>query len=139
MTVFIDISDAFDGHLDDMAGKPDVAWSNKAFDPVIGTTFVRPALLPAGSVQASLGDSGLDENIGIYQIDIFAEAGKGKNEGMVTADLIADHFKRGTVLTSNGRNVRIKSVSQLSARVNPDGWFQIPIEVSYISYTAARI
>jgi len=139
MTVFADISGALDEHLYDMTSLPSVAWPNKNFSPVTGTLYIRPTLIPGDSTQATLGEDGEDMNVGVYQVDVFAEAGKGKQEAMRMVDKIADRFKRGTDLTYNSRNVRIRNVNQLPAINNPDGWFQVPIEIVYISYTQPRI
>ena len=139
MSVFVDISAALSGHLETMIGLPPVAGENFDFDPVLGTLYLRETLLPADVVQATLGENGRDMNLGIYQIDIFAQAGEGKNEALVMADLIANHFKRGTDLAYNGRIVTIQNTSRQVAANNAEGWFQIPLEVSYKSFTAARV
>lgn len=138
MTVFFDISAALDGNLDSMSGKPPIALENGKYTPVMGTLFVRPTLIPGDTIQASLGSTGTDQSVGIYQIDIFSEAGEGKNEAIIMADLIADQFKRGTVMTYNSRTVRVMNVSRGSSVNNVDGWFQIPIVITYISFTQPR-
>lgn len=138
MSVFLDISAALDSRLNTMTSLPPVAWENKSYDPTLGTLYLRPTLIPADTIQATLGDSGTDQNSGIYQIDVFAEAGQGKNAAVVMADNIASHFKRGTDLTYNSRTVRIRSVSRQVAVNNADGWYQIPIEINYIAFTEAR-
>jgi len=138
MSIFVDISAALESHLNDMVGKPPVAWENFEYEPEIGTLYIRPTLIAGDVNQASLGDAGQDMNIGIYQIDVFSKAGQGKKEALEMADTIADQFKRGTDLTYNGRNVRIRSVSRQAAINNADGWYQIILEISYISYTEAR-
>jgi len=139
MSVFLDISAALDGQLNTMVGIPPVAWENRPYDPINGTLYVRPTLLSGDVTQATLGASGTDSNIGIYQIDVFSENGKGKNEAVAMADTIADRFKRGTNLTYNGRVVRIRDVSRQTGINNTDGWYQIPVEISFIAYTSARI
>lgn len=139
MSVFFDISAALDDRLKNMVGLPPVAWANVNFEPTKGTLFLDPTLLPSDTVQASLGDNGQDLNVGLYQINVFAPSGEGKNEAMVMADKIADHFKRGTDLVYNNRAVRIKSVSQSVSTVTTEGWFMIPVQISYISFTEARI
>ena len=139
MSVFLDISGALDTRLDNLVGKPPIAWENKGYEPVKGTLYARPSILPGETVQASLGDTGQDMTVGVYQVDIFAKAGKGKNEAVVMADLIANWFKRGTVLTYNSRKVRIRNVSRKAGINNAGGWFQIPIEIAFISYTEARV
>ena len=137
MSVFNDISTALDTRLGTLASLPDVAWPNRVYTPVIGTTYLRPSLLPSDTTAATVGASGTDLNIGVYQVDVFVEAGKGKSAGMVQADLIADHFKRDTELTYNSRTVTIKNVSQSPASVD-GGWFQIPVNIEYYAMTAVR-
>jgi len=138
MSVFYDISTALNTHLKNMTSAPDIAWENKNYKPTLKTTYIRPTLLPADSAQATLGDSGTDMNPGIYQVDVFTAANKGTKAALNMADLIANRFKRGTDLTYNGRTVRIRSVSQKSGSTNTGGWYQIPIDITYISYTEAR-
>ena len=138
MSIFLDTSAALDSNLNDMPGKPDVAWENFPFEPAVGTLWIRPTILPGDTVQASLGTTGQDMSQGIYQVDVFAEAGAGKNEAVAMADKIADQFKRGTILTYNDLKVRISAVSRQASVNNSDGWFQIPINVVWISYTEAR-
>jgi len=137
MSVFTDISIALDTRLGTMSGLPDVAWPNRTYTPVIGTTYLRPTLLPADSIAATVGTSGTDENIGVYQVSVFTEAGNGKSAGMVMSDLIASHLKRDTELTYNSRTVRIKNVSQSPASTS-GGWFQIPVNIEYYAFTAKR-
>lgn len=138
MSVFIDQSAALDSHLNSMTGKPPIAWENYSYEPVLGTLYIRPTLIPGDVNQSTLGSSGQDMSVGIYQIDIFAESGKGKNQAVTMADTIANHFKRGTDLTYNSRIIRIRGVSRQGGINNDDGWFQIPVEINYISFTEAR-
>ena len=138
MSVFLDISAALDTNLNAMVGKPPIAWENTSYEPVVGTLYARPTLIAGDVTQSTLGDSGTDMNLGIYQIDVFSEAGKGKNEAIVMADLIADQFKRGTNLVYNSRTVRINSASRQVGINNADGWYQIIVEISYVSFTEAR-
>ncbi len=134
-TTFLDISAALDNHLNNMVGLPSVAWPNKSFTPVAGTIYIRPTQLTGDSIPTTNTD---DMNIGIYQIDIFTEAGQGKAEIQAMADLIADRFKVDTQMTYNGVTVEVKTVSQKPARNNNDGWYQMPIEIVYYSFTVRR-
>ena len=138
MTVFLDITAALDGHLNTMTSVPPVAWENITYEPVVGTLYLRPTLLFGNTEIATIGDTtSTDQNIGIYQVDVFAEAGKGKNAAIVQADLVADRFKRGTEITYNGLTVRVKNVS-MAQPVTVDGWYQVPVEIEYESYSGAR-
>lgn len=137
MSVFTDIQAALHSHLNTMAGKPPIAWENSEYQPTAGTLFARPSLLPGESVQATLGTDGQDSNVGVFQVDIFGPIDLGHGETVAMADTIADHFKRGTYLTYNSRVIRIRSVSR-GAAGRDDNWYQIPVEINYIAYTAAR-
>lgn len=139
MSVFADISYMLDTHLGGMTGKPNlIAWENRVVEPVKDELYIRPTLISGDVNQATLGESGTDMNIGIYQVDVFAPSGKGKKEAIEMADLIANRFKRGTDLTHNGRTLRTRSVSRQVAVNDINGWFMIPVEINYIAYTEAR-
>jgi hypothetical protein len=137
MTEYLDISGALDLHLSTMAGLPDVAWENLDYQPVQGVSYLRPTHIPASTNQAALGNSGEDRHDGIYQVDVIAEAGKGKGAAYTLADQVADHFARGTDLTYNGLTVTIRNTPRLTGRTS-NGWFIVPVEVQYFAYTAAR-
>lgn len=137
MTVFADISAALDARLNAMAGLPPVAWENTGYEPTTGTLFLRPTLLPADTAGATLSDTGTDEHIGVYQVDVFAPLGEGKAEAVAMADSIAEQFKPVTELTYNSRLVRCVAVSR-GVGSRDDSWYQIPVTVSYLSYTTKR-
>lgn len=137
MSIFGDIQAALDTRLNSLSGSPSIAWENTSYTPTLGTLYLRPTMLPAESIPATLSTSGTDENTGIYQIDIFAEAGTGYSEIVTMADAIADHFKPVTELTYNSRTVRCIKAFRSSAQTI-DGWYQIPVEISYLSFTAKR-
>ena len=137
MSVFLDISAALDKQLSIMASLPPVAWENTVYKPVVGTLYLRPTNLQGSTVQSSLGTSGTDETTGVYQVDIFAPAGKGKNAAIVMADNIANQFKRGTRLSYNSRIVTVTSAQRGGTNI-ADGWFQLSVEIIYRSFTEAR-
>lgn len=120
-----------------MASLPAVAWQNTDYQPVIGTSFLRPTLLPSETVGSSIGATGTDNNSGIYQIDVFTEASRGRGASNILEDLIADHFKANTDLTYNGVIVNIVSASILTAR-NEESWYHVPVEIRYLSFTTKR-
>ncbi len=137
MTVFYDISSALDTRLSTMVGVPPIAQENKPYNPTKGSLYIRATNIPGDTVQASLGDNGEDRTIGIYQIDVFAEAGKGRKAAEQMADNIASHFKRGTDMSYNSRIVTVTTVQRRQG-INNEGWYQIPVEIVYRSTTAAR-
>mgnify|MGYP003646012283 FL=1 len=136
-TVFADISSALDSRLNTLTGQSPIAWENTAYIPVKDTLYLRPTILPASTIQAGLGTSGLDEYVGIYQIDIFAPAGKGRGEAEIKADAVADHFKRGTDLSKNGKTVRLGDVSRNSG-IKDEDRFIISISINYMAHVTPR-
>ena len=139
MSVYGDIDKALVSHLNSMVGLPAVAWENKYYTPVNGTTYIRPTHLTGEVYQATLGANGTDGNIGIYQIDIFIKSGSGRSEAVNMADTIANHFKRGTYLTYNNRTLRTKNISRDVGTNTNDGWFKISVTISYLAFTEARV
>jgi len=133
-TFFNDIQAAFDNRLQSMSGGYDIAWPNIEFEPDAGTTFLRPAFLPADTLQVGLGSDGLDDTRGIYQIDVVTPAGSGRT---TISDEVADFFKRGTTLSFNGVNIRIRSAS-IGPAIREGAWNFIPVSVSFQTYTEAR-
>lgn len=133
MTTFSDIRTALESTLN-AEGIP-TAWENLEFEPSVGTAFVRPTLLPGEARQAGLGAGGKDEHRGLFQIDVFAEAGVGPVTTL--PDQIANAFKRGSTHTFNGVDVRVRSASQDPAR-REGSWWIIPVIIRYYAFTAAR-
>lgn len=131
-TFFNDMQAALDTHLDGMDSTP-IAWPNVPYEGD-GTEYLRPNFIPAETVQASLGDTGKDETNAIYQVDVFSERGSGRS---TLPDTIADHFKRGTVLTYNGTNLRVRSVSVAPAILD-GAYFIVPVSINVQTYTGAR-
>lgn len=132
-TTFNDVQAALDTKLKTLSGTP-VAFPNVPYKPQAGTIYVRASFLPTETVQVSLGATGKDETNGIYQIDVVAPRGSGRPQLL---DTVADLFKRGTVLTYNSINVRVRSVSMAPAILD-DEWYFVPISVNFQTYTEAR-
>jgi hypothetical protein len=133
-TFFADIQGALRAQLNTLPNKPPIAWENVDYNPNSGTLFLRATGLPGETVQLCLGDNGLDDHIGIFQVDVFIPDGKGRS---TWPDQIADHFKRGTILTLNEVDVRITSVS-IEAADKDENFFIVPVSISYRVQTQAR-
>lgn len=137
-TIFLDISAALDSRLNTMSNLPPVQWENRTYKPINGVLYLRVTNLSGNTIVSTIGTTtSTDETIGVYQIDIFAPLGGGKNESVTMGDMIADHFKRGTQMLYNGVQVEAKNV-----RINPGrsahGWYHIPIDIEYFSHNGAR-
>ena len=136
-TTFSDISAALDSQLNTLTGSSPIAWPSTVFKPTKSTLYLRGTNLPASTEQAGLGTNGLDEHLGIYQVDVYAPAGKGRGPAEVKADAIADHFKRGTDLLYNGVTVRLGNVSR-NAGIIDDDRYVISVSINYSAHVAPR-
>ena len=136
-TAFTDISSALDSQLLSLEGTTPVAWQNVSFVPTKSEVYLRPTNLAGATVQAGLGSAGLDQYLGVYQVDVFATAGKGRNAAEAKADSLANHFKRGTDLLYNGVKVRLGDVSRSSGAVDQDR-FVISVSINYMAHVAPR-
>ena len=132
-TYFNDIQAALDTQLN-TRGEP-IAFPNVPFKPVNGTPYLRPTFFPADTVQASMGANGKDETNGVYQVEVIIPLGSGRPQ---LVDTVADLFRRGTVLTYNGVNVRIRSVSVGLALALDQTWYSVPVSANFFTYTEAR-
>ena len=113
---------------------PPIAWPNINYEPTTRDTYLRPRFLPVATEQASLGGSGKDVTNAIYQIDVVQPAGSGRT---TLFDTIANHFKRGTVLTYNSVKIRIRTVEIGTAQIE-DAWYFVPVSISIQTFTEAR-
>lgn len=133
-TYFNDMQAALDTQLSTLTGGYDIAWPNVDYKPTAGSTFLRASFLPGDTEQVTLGGSGKDETNAIYQVDVVSPRGSGRTS---IPDAIADHFSRGSVLTYNGVNLRVRSVS-IGPAINDGAWHFVPVSISVQTYTEAR-
>lgn len=133
-TFFTDIQGALRAQLNTLPSSPPIAWENVNYEPKAKTLFLRATSLPAPTVQACFGDTGRDLHVGIFQVDVFIPEKQGRS---TWPDSIADHFKRGTVLTQNGVDVRITTVS-IAPAINDEHFYIVPVSIGYQAFTSAR-
>jgi Bacteriophage related domain of unknown function len=132
MGVFSNIQRGLDTKLATLSGLPAVAWPNVKYTPTLGTTFLRPTVLPSSSDLVTLTDHRV--NPGIYQVDIFCEAEKGLNAALTLADNIKTLFETSRRITSGSDTIFIKNVSVGRAE-RQDAWIRLFIEINYECYS----
>lgn len=132
MTFFSDTRKALEARLDSLSGKPPIAWENVTFTPTENTTFIAPFLLPSPSVLAAL--NGLQEDQGIFQVDVYIPLEKGTAALNTLADSISNHFK-GQRLTSGSATVEIRACSY-RFQGREDAWYKGIIEINYLCYSS---
>lgn len=120
-TVYNDIRAALTARLMAMTDLPDVAWENTAYTPTVGVPYLVPSIMWGESFQAEYGTSGLNREVGIYQIRCVYPDGEGEGPLLNMIGRIKTHFKRGTTLTYNGLTVTVRKCYP-----GPDGIISIP-------------
>lgn len=126
------IQKALEIHLSGFQSQ-NVAWENIEFNPVDGTSYLRPVFMPSEPSQASLGTSGLNRKIGIFQVSVVHPLMDGSGPAAAKADAIVNHFKRGTTLTQDGLNIRIAKAWR-GPGLTQGKWYTIPVSVSWYAY-----
>lgn len=92
--------------------------------------------LPAGAAVSSLGVSGMDEHVGVYQIDVSVpEVGGNPRAALLAhADRIRAHFTAGRRFTHSTQGVRVERAERSAIR-RVDGWQRVSVSVTYSSFT----
>jgi len=137
MGAFTDISSALSARLATLTDSPVVAWRNAKFKRAGNIEFLAEFLLPADTEQAALGDTGINEDIGTYQVNVNIPKDVGSGRAYDIADAIADHFARGLVLTSGTTDIRITGGS-IGTELVDDIFYMIPVKIRYQTFTQPR-
>lgn len=85
---------------------PPVAWPNKSYQPVVGTSFLMPRFFPNDSDWGELGQR-LTRHRGLYQVTVRGPIDSGNKDAAVADNIIAG-FK-AAVCELGGVRVRIGS------------------------------
>ena len=90
------INDAFNKMLREAVG-PDIgiAWKNKKFTPKANQMWLKAINAPASTYAATLGDNGLNEIPGFYQVTVYSPLNTGTSKQNQILDSIRKKFKLG--------------------------------------------
>lgn len=90
--------------------------------------------LPADTDVASLGTGGMDETVGIFQVDLNYPLNDGTGNILAQVQKLRDYFVAGRRLVYQGQCVHIERVTRNNLRpVN--GWQQINVSIYYSANT----
>jgi len=100
------------------------------------TTWLRFSYLPNQPVQVALGANGKDVIAGVFQVDVFAPKGSGRNGPLGIVDYLCNSaFKSGLRYTINDGEVLIRS-SGLTNTLEDTAWYQLIITIEFTAYLA---
>lgn len=127
-----DINTALSSRLAEFqtAGEPPIAYENAEYEPQVGTLFLQETFLPNIKDAVGVAHTSSDDYEGLYQVTVFDGRGDRRFAAQEQARLISLHFPRGAEYTYNGVKVKITG-SQLASGITEDGWFSIPVTISW--------
>jgi hypothetical protein len=131
MGVFTNIETALHTRLATLTSSPPVQWPNTRYKPTENTTFIRPTILPSATTLETL--AGMEQHIGIYQVDVFVPLEKGISTLDSWLDAIQSLFKSNKTLTATDV-IFIQAVSRSQAQ-RQDSWYVGFVEINYICYS----
>lgn len=111
-------------HLEAVVGLPKIFYPNGQ-DVAPTTDYISPYVLPANT--DTIGIRTTDQEIGVFQVSIYIEKGKGQVEASRVAELILANFARNLNLT----DVRIDKRGSIAPAFY-DGKYQVtPVSIPY--------
>lgn len=126
------IEDALATHLATLTLSPamPIAWPNVDYQPT-SSGYLHVQHFPVDTNQSTLGTTGKNRISGIYQVSVMWPKGEGGVQPKERAALVAGHFKRGTVITQDGLNIRINKPPHVVAAIEEKKFLQVPVSISY--------
>lgn len=113
-----------------------IAAEGFAFTPPSSGAWAQLTHLRAGADVASLGAGGMDEHVGVFQIDVNVPESGGNPRATLLqhADQLRGYFVAGRRFTHSTQSVRVTraDVSQIR-RV--DGWQRVSVSVRYSAFS----
>lgn len=112
-----------------------VAWPNVAFAPPADAQgkpapFLRVNDIPAPTRGLSIADTGTNEYVGLFQVDVMWPHGGGVSAAKETAGAIVAHMKRGTRLDRQSVRVDVTQAS-VGPVISDDPRIMIPVTITY--------
>lgn len=101
---------------------------NKANPPT--GEHIRVTLLRADTIPVGIATT--NQTTGILQCSVYVKDGTGTIRAAQIADLILSAFARNTVLSNN---VRIDKTGSVNTGFTQDGWYHLPVSISYQQIT----
>lgn len=124
------IKKALEKHLAAMTPALSTAYEGLSFTPVAGTPYQRCYVIPRRPENPTFGDSYYRE-VGEFQIFLAYPSNKGSGEVLARAELVQQHFARGTTLTEGGLDINILRTPQISGSTVAGDRIIAPVIIQY--------
>ena len=113
-----------------MSGGIATSGLNISYTPAAGTPYQEISLLPAKPDNSSAG-TGHHIKSGTFQVLLRYPQGAGAGPAMRQADLIEQHFRRGTLLTEGGLSVVVTETPAQGPGLNVGDRYCLPVSIRY--------
>lgn len=127
---------ALESRLNGVASVPSIGWENTDFDPTGINSWLRTQLEITSQKPSAVGAGAQVRHEGLFLVDAFIRYQKtqgGPNAADALAQKIQDAFPYGTILTSGGARVYIRSAERAGARIDSP-WYFVPISINWYCY-----
>lgn len=126
----VEIRTALETKLNALTPTLATAWESVPFTPVVGTAYQQVNLMIADTLNPTLG--GTHYRIkGFMQVLLCYPPNAGGKTAATRADLLVNHFKRGTSLTSAGITVIIDKTPSIAPALIDGVLYKIPVSIYF--------
>lgn len=126
----VEIRTALETKLNALTPTLATAWESVPFTPVVGTAYQQVNLIIADTLNPTLG--GTHYRIkGFMQVLLCYPPNAGAKTAATRADLLVNHFKRGTSLTSSGITVIIDKTPSIAPALIDGVLYKIPVSIYF--------
>jgi len=126
----VEIRTALETKLNALTPTLATAWESVPFTPVVGTAYQQVNLMIADTLNPTLG--GTHYRIkGFMQVLLCYPPNAGATTAATSADLLVNHFKRGTSLTSGGITVIIDKTPSIAPALIDGVLYKIPVSIYF--------
>ncbi len=126
----VEIRTALETKLNALTPTLATAWESVPFTPVVGTAYQQVNLMMADTLNPSLGGNHYRLK-GFMQVLLCYPPNAGAKTASTRADLLVNHFKRGTSLTSGGITVIIDKTPSIAPALIDGVLYKIPVSIYF--------
>lgn len=124
------IKKALEKKLSVMPGTISTAYESVSFTPVQGVPYQRVQVIPRRPENPTIGDSYYRE-IGEFQVFLAYPNNSGTAQVLAQAELVQQHFARGTTITEGSLEVIIPRTPQIAGSTVVGDRIVVPVIIQY--------
>jgi hypothetical protein len=110
----------------------DVDFPTVSYKPKHGTPYLKVDYLHGETAPVELGSSSDDRASGVYQITLNVDSDQGSSGATAIITQLKEYFKRGTVASYNGLNVRITQF-YIGSYTTQGDWYREVVNIVFRS------